>query len=45
MTKKKTILRKKKLSVEDEQNIDDINCEITDEIADKEYTKLEKSAW
>ena len=28
--------------MEDEQIIDDINCEITDDIAYKEYTKLER---
>ena len=42
MMKKKTILRKNKLSVEDENDIDQIDSEITDEIAEKEYKKLEE---
>jgi hypothetical protein len=41
MSKKKTILRKKKLSHEDETEIDRIDSEITEEISEKEYKKLQ----
>ena len=39
---RKSILKKKTLTKEDEHHIDDIEKEITGEIADKEFDKLEK---
>ena len=41
MNAKKLITRKRKLEQEDEENIDEIEKEITKEIADREYEKLE----
>ena len=41
MGQKKSILRKKTLSTEEENEIDSIEKEITDEIADQEFQKLE----
>ena len=41
LTKKKTILRKKVLTQEDDESIDKIEREITEEISDKEFEKLE----
>ena len=42
MNMKKNIKRKKKMTLEDEQVIDDIEKEITDDIADREYENIEK---
>lgn len=42
MEKRKTILKKKTLTAYDEEQIENIECEITDEIATKEFKKLEK---
>ena len=42
MTQKKIILRKKSLTQKDEEIIENIEKEITGEIADREFEKLEK---
>ena len=42
MTKKKEILKNRKLTKNDVDSIDQIEKEITEEVADKEYEKLER---
>ena len=42
MSQRKTILRQKMLSIEDEEILVKIEKEISDEIADKEFKKLEQ---
>ena len=42
LSKRKIILRKKLLTMEDEEIIEHIEKDITDDLADKEYKKLEK---
>ena len=45
MSKKKTILRKKKLSPQDETEVDKIDSEITEEISEIKYKKITNSFW